>query len=224
MARLWSDLTRSSGVRYWFALDSSPGIVSPGVGLITLNGNAPAISDQSQVFRTPATATLTINGLSLSSPTLLTPATAALGYVGQIPAEQKIAVISPALPAPDYSTPVDTPPTLLTIMVVSPTKATLTIQTLAQNVTQGGNIGFISPTTGLVTLTGYQVLLPRIPDVGFISVLGLEPSLVTNALLEITPDPAVLSTFELAPSLGIPFLWVDDAPAPPSTWIDDPRA
>lgn len=224
MARLWSDLLRSSGNRYWFALDSAPGIVVPGVGSITLNGNAPAVSDQSQVFRTPATAALTLFGQSLSSPTLLTPATAALSSVGQIPAEQRIKVVSPALPAPDYGTPADNPPTLQTIMLVQPGKADLQIQVLAQNVTQGGNIGFIAPGVASLTLNGYQVTLPREPGLGFLQVIGLTPTLDANALAIVEPITGYLTTTDLAPDVSVPFVWTDDTRQSGTTWIDDPRA
>lgn len=224
MARLYGSLL-SSGSRFYFGLDSIPSIVTPGVATLTLFGREPSAAQNLTVFRTPATAVLTLNGLSLASPTVLSPATAALATVGQIPGEARERTISPALPAPTYGTPPDNAPTLLTIWTTQPATALLTLQTLEQNVTQGGNIGFVSPGRATLTLGTQQftlLLLSGGAGVGSLSVVGLAPTLTHE--LTIFPDVGVLTTSQIGPTLSRPFLWVDDDPVPPSTWITDAAA
>jgi hypothetical protein len=224
MARLYGSLI-SSGRRFYFGLDSVPSIVTPGVATLTLFGREPAAAQNLTVFRTPATAVLTLQGQSLASPTVLTPAPAALSTVGQIPGEVREITISPALPAPVYETPISYAPTLLTIWTTQPATALLTLQTLEQNVTQGGNIGFVSPGRATLTLGTQQftlLLLAGEVGVGSLSVVGLAPTLTHE--LTIFPEVGVLTTSQIGPSLSRPFLWVDDDPAPPSTWITDAAA
>lgn len=224
MARLYSNLLKTAGQRYYFALDSVPGIVNPGVATLTLDGRSVAISDQSVVFRTPATAALTLTGLSLSSPSLLTPATAALAAQGKIAALSTELII--LVPAPS---PIETPeqtyePTLITQLVVSPNKATLTMQALELNVSQGGNIGFVFPARAALTLNGLALNLGFLPDQATLTLIGYAPTLELNTTNEVTPDPAILYMVGSEPTIDIPFVWVDDDPQPASTWIDDPRA
>lgn len=224
MARLYSNLLKTAGQRYYFALDSVPGIVNPGVATLTLDGRSVAISDQSIAFRTPATAALTLAGLSLSSPSLLSPATAALAAQGRIAALSTELTIQVPAPRPIETAEPTYEPTLLTQMVVSPNKATLTIQALELNVSQGGNIGFVSPAIATLTLNGLELNLGFLPDQGTLTIIGYAPTLNLNTLGEITPDPAVLTMAGSEPTIDIPFVWVDDDPQPASTWIDDPRA
>jgi hypothetical protein len=223
--RLYGDLLRSSGRRYYFALDSTPGIVTPGVATLTLNGRQPVAVEQLTVFRTPATAVLTLQGQSLASPTVLTPAPAALSTVGQIPGEVTQLIISPALPAPVYETPASYAPTLLTIWTTQPGVASLTLQTLEQNVTQGGNIGFVSPGPAQISLGTLQytlLLLAGQIGVGSLSMIGRAPTLQHE--LTINPGVGTLTTSQLSPEVSRPFTWVDDDPAPTSPWITDAAA
>lgn len=223
MARLYSDLLRSSGTRYYFALDSSPGIVAPGVATLTLNGLAVQVSDQSVAFRNPATATLTLTGLALSSPSLVTPATAALAKQGRQPGLETIIIIQVPAPSP---VEVDEPtyePTLLKEMLVSPNKATLTIQALELNVSQGGNIGFVAPAKATLTLSGLGINFLFTPDQAALQIIGYAPSITLNSVATAFPDAAILTMAGAEPSVSIPFMWVDDDPAPTSVWTDDPR-
>lgn len=95
--RLYGGLLQSAGRRYYFALDSAPGIVTPGPAVLTLNGKVPVAVEPLTVFRTPAPATLTLNGLMPGAPIVLPPAPAALSTVGQVPARQLIRTITNAL-------------------------------------------------------------------------------------------------------------------------------
>jgi hypothetical protein len=220
--RLYSDL-QQSGRRLYFALDSAPSVVSPGVATLTINGRIAAISDQSVAFRTPATAALTLTGLSLSSPSLLSPATAGLALAGRQASLLTSITIYVSAPTPVEAAEPSYAPTLITEMLVSPGKATLTIQALELNVSQGGNIGFLSPGRALLTLNGLAANFLFTPDQAALQIIGYAPTLTLNSNLEITPDPAVLTMAGAAPVLGIPFVWIDDDPVTPSTWIDDPR-
>lgn len=224
MSRLTGSLVQSAGTRFFFALDSSPGIVAPGVAVLTLNGQVPIANQPGTIFRTPATALLTLNGLSLGAPSTVIPAPAALSMGGLIPGEVRSLTITPALGSPIESPPQDIPPTLITIWTTSPTTALLTLQTLEINVTQGGNIGFVSPAPAHLTLgtLAYTLLLGGDIGIGALSLIGFAPTLRHE--LTITPDVGLLTTSQLTPVLGLPFGWVDDDPAPPSLWITDRAA
>lgn len=221
--RLWSDISPSSGRRFWSDLDSAPGVVSPGTALVTINGNAPIVNQPTTVFRTPATAVITVQGLAPQAPVVLSPAAAVITAVGQIPVEILSRTIIPAVPAPQYSIPQDTIPTLITIMTVSPAPAVVTISSLTFNLTQGGNIGFVSPAPALVTLQTLQfTLLYGVVGVGQINVIGHAPTIRLE--LTIIPDVGQIIAGNTPPTLTLPFLWVDDDPVPPTTWINDRAA
>lgn len=221
--RLWSDISPSSGRRFWSGLTSVPGVVSPAPALVTIQGRAPIANQPTSVFRTPAPALITIQGRAPSAPVVLTPATATITAAGQIPSELRSLTITPAVPAPDYSTPQETVPTLITIMTVIPATAVITVSTLPFNLTQGGNIGFVSPAPAQVTLQGFQpILISAFIGVGQINVIGHAPTLQLE--LTITPDVGQAFVGGLAPALTLPFRWVDDSPSPPATWIRDAAA
>ena len=222
--RLYGDQLQSSGRRFFSALDGAPGIITPDPAVLTLNGRQPIAVEPLTVFRTPATAVLTLSGLGFSAQSLLSPATAALSYGGLVPDEVRQLTISPALPAPLQSPPAQLIPTLITVWTTAPATAQLTLNVLEQNVTQGGNIGFVSPGVGLVSLSGlaHTILLGGIPDTGALSVQGLAPTLVGTTI--VTPDVGLLSMQELSPALALPFVWIDDDPAPTRTWITDAAA
>lgn len=225
MTRLYSDQLQASGRRFYFALDSAPGIVTPAPAVLTLVGREPIAVEQSTVFRTPTTAILTLSGLSLGSPGDIRPAQSALSIAGQIPTLVTSLTITPAVPAPVYTDPPDNPPTLITIMTVSPAPAALTLLTLEQNVTQGGNIGFVSPTPAALSLQTRQytlLLLAGGAGVGQLSVIGHAPTLLHGLTIE--PEVGQLTIGGHAPALALPFTWVDDDPAPTSPWITDAAA
>lgn len=222
--QLWSDLLLGTG-QLWSDQDSAPGIVTPAPAVLTLLGRDPAAAQQISVFRTPATAVLTLNGLSLGTPVILTPAAAALTTVGQIPGEVRQLTITPSLAAPIENPPADFSPTLITIWTTQPGVGQVTLQTLEINVTQGGNIGFVSPAPAQLSLQTLQyslLLLAGGAGVGAIQVVGLAPTLKYE--LTITPDVGAVSFNPLVPDLARPFTWVDDDPAPTVTWITDAAA
>jgi hypothetical protein len=217
MPRLYSALLDGSGRRYYFGLDSAPGGITPTTALVTLTGRFPDIFQQATVFRTPAPALITINGLSFSSGPILTPAQATLTLAGLIPDLLKQIVISPALPTPDYNSLQSTVPTILFINTITPSPALLSLQSLEQNVTQGGNIGFLNPITAQLSLQTRQYTL-LFGDVGLgqLTLNGLVPTLHLTATLE--PEPAALTFAGLAPDIEEPFTWVDVDPPPPVSW------
>lgn len=217
--RLYSDLLDGSARRYYFELDSAPGgITNAAPALLTLNGRSIAIQELSEAFRTPATATLTlVNGLVVAEPHLI-PAPAALAYQGQIPGLLTLQVITNALP-PDYTDLPDNAPTILFIATITPAPAALSMASLVHNITQGGNILEISVGIATLTLSGYVPNLPRFAEVGSVTVNGRTATLLTE--LAISPGTGSLAVGGLEAILSLPFIWIDDDPVTPTTWIDD---
>lgn len=223
MARLFSDLLDGSGRRFYFGLNSAPGgITNSAPAMLTINGTVASIQEQATVFRTPATAVLNLIGLSSAAEPHLQPAPAALAMFATAPSLLTLRVITNALP-PDYTDPQDNLPTIIYIATISPAPAALQMQSLEHHVTQGGNIGFVSPSRGLLTLQGFGANFPRqTADAAQLALAGLAPTLRTE--IRVTPDPAQLVASELNATLALPFVWVDEDPVAPSIWIDDPRA
>jgi hypothetical protein len=221
MARLYSDLLQSTGRRFYYAL-TTPGVVTPGVATLTLIGNQPGAAEPAEVFRTPATATLTLAGLSLSSPSLLSPATAAIAAQGRQASFFTELVLRVSLPSPVETPEISYAPTLLTELIVSPNKATLTLTYPELNVSQGGNIVILSPARATLTMSTLVPIIGIQPGLATLTIVGLQPSLALNLIGTITPDPAALTCAGSEPVLAIPFIWIDDDPAPAMTWIDDP--
>jgi hypothetical protein len=222
MARLYSDLADGTGRRYYFGLASAPGgITNAEPARLTLTGRPATAQEQNTAFRSPATAALTLNGLSVAAEPHLQPATAALSIQGLVSGLATLKVITNALP-PDYTDLPENLPTALTIMTVSPTKATLTLSYPPVNLTQGGNIGFIFPDKATLTLAGYIANFPRVSDVGLLSISGRIPTLLSEIV--VSPEPALLSVGGFAALLSLPFVWVDEDPQPATIWIDDPPA
>lgn len=223
--QVWSDLLLGTGRQLWGDIDSAPGIITPAPAALTLFGRGPAAAQQIGVFRTPAPATLTLSGLSLAAPVVLTPAPAALAYVGQIPARQLIRTITPSLAAPIETPQVDPVPTLITIWTTQPGVGQVVLRALELNITQGGNIGFVSPAPaqlGLLTQQYSLLLLSGGAGLGAIQLIGLAPTLQYE--LTITPNVGQVTCGGLLPELGHPFIWVDDTPAPTVSWITDAAA
>lgn len=221
MARLYSDLLSGGGERYYFNLESAPGGLGASVGLVTVVGRAATIFQQTEVFRTPATAALTLTGGLAKAQTIMLPAQAALAYGGQIPGLAKFVTITNTV-NPDYGTPQDTLPSVQTIMLVTPAQAALTLVYQQPNVTQGGNIGFISPGVGLMVLNGLGPNFQFDAGIGLISLVGLAPTLLRE--LVITPDTGYMSMAGFVPTTTVPFVWIDDGRAATPTWIDVPAA
>jgi hypothetical protein len=221
MARLYSDLIDGAGRRYYFNLESAPGGVSPATAGLTIVGLAPNIFEQVQVFRTPATAALTFAGQLPKSQTILLPAQAPLAYGGQIPTLAKFVTITNTFSL-DYGTPQDNLPTVQTIMLLAPGRAQIAIASLQPNVTQGGNIGFVSPGVGLIVMQGREANFPKEAGLGSINLVGLLPTL--HCEIVITPDPAQMSMDALTPRVSTPFTWIEDDRVSTPVWIDEPRA
>lgn len=222
MPDLFSDLQSSGGGDYFYALDSAPGGLAPEKATLTVSGLAPSIFEQTTAFRTPATITLTLNGLSLSPEIPLSPTTAVLTLSGQIPDEYRERIITPALPEPSYEVPQALTPTILFINTVTPDPAQISISNLTLNVSPGGDIAFISPGVGSINFAYGPVTLIFYPvEVGQLSLVGLEPTLLTERILGTEEDAfeaGQLTIVGLAPTVELPFTWIDVDPQPPTTW------
>jgi hypothetical protein len=151
----------------------------------------------------------------------LQPNQSPLAFAGQVPTLLKSVTISNALP-PDYAELPTNSHTILFIQTVTPAPAALRLESPQHNVTQGGNIGFVSPAVATLTVNGLTANFPRFAEIGALAFVGLEPTLVT--VLTITPERGGLTAAGLAASLRQPFRWTDDSAVSPPTWIDDPRA
>lgn len=219
MAKLYSDLLDGSGRRYYSSLASAPGGISPAPALLTLSGLQAGIFEQSTVFRSPVTATLALIGQSLASPANLTPATATLSASGQVPGRHTTLVITNSLP-PDYTDLPSNAPTILFINTISPAPAQLSLQSIEINVSQGGNIGFLTPGVGYVSLETQSLNLTLIfveVGVGAISLGGLPPALLTTGAARPDEVGGVIIS-GLAPTLERGFVWIDADPPPALTW------
>lgn len=222
MARLYSDLIDGSGRRYYFGLTSAPGGISNSApATLTIFGRQAAIQELTQVFRTPATAALTLQGLLGSSQPYPNPAQSALGFQGKVPTLQLQIVITNSLP-PDYTTLPDIAPTIVYIATITPTTGLVRLASLEHNVTPGGDIGFISPPVGALSLQGRAPNYPRATQPAGLAISGLVPTLISEIVIE--PESGTIRLSGLATTLSTPFTWVDDDPTTVSVWIEDPRA
>lgn len=221
--RLWSDLQDSAARRYWFDLDSTPGICQPGVGSIQLLGQEPQYPGT--VFRTPATAALQLQGILVGNDVPLRPAQAALSFTNSVVGLQTIRLISPSLESPVESPDVSFAPTILFINTITPAPAALALIGYNHSLSEGGDIGFAFPPTAQLTLFGYQytrVIPPAPPEegvdgqLGTATLIGLAPELVTSLTIE--PEVGALSMGELSQRVERGFIWLDDDPAPPLLW------
>jgi hypothetical protein len=225
MSRLFGNLLHSSGRRFFFALDSVPGILAPATAVVTINGRQPIAVEPTTVFRTPATAVVTIQGVAFFAPSTVIPAPAALAANLLAPGDVRSLTISPALGAPVQDPPQEIPPTLLTIWTTNPGVGFAQLQTLEINITQGGNIGFVSPAAaqlGLATQQFTLLLLAGGAGVGEAAIIGRAPTLLHQ--LVISPETGTITAVAQNPTLTLPFVWIDDDPVPPSTWITDRAA
>jgi hypothetical protein len=231
--RLFSDLLSGSGRRYFYDLDSAPGVCTPGVGTLTLNGQEPQYPGIA--FRTPATLTLTLNGRSVNPDFILTPAPAALAFSSSVVGLQTVRLIQPTLPSPVESPDNDFVPTLIQIFHREPITGVITLGGFSHSLSEGGNIGFRSPDTAALSLLGYQYLRSIPPVDGQATAMfieGREPTLVTELLVEPLVGVMGLGTQTASPEGENPvppipppppvvdkgFVWLDDDPSPPLQW------
>jgi hypothetical protein len=222
MPRAYFNLERAAGQRYYYGLDVAPGgITNSEPARITLTSGANNIQELIEVFRTPATVTITLSAPLATIQPRLTPATATITLSGPIAVIGVHAVITPAI-VMDYSTPPDLLPTLITQMTLQPAPATVTLVAPLPNLTEGGDIRTITPPVGLITLSALAPNFPSPSDVGTITVIGLVPTLHTTLILE--PEVGSLVVSGLLATFNTPFRWVDETPAVTPVWLDDPRA
>lgn len=184
---------------------------------MSFSGQVPIAVEPSSVFRTPATATLTLSLLAPASDTILSPNKATLSTVGQIASELRQIVLTPTS-FPDYTDAPETPPTILYINTITPTTGAVRISNLTLNVTQGGNILTVSPgVSSLSLLTGVPTLIFSVIGVGSASVNGLVPSLQTTLAIDID-DVGLLTVEGFAPTVDVGFVWRDVEAPPALTW------
>lgn len=218
MAKLFDNLLDGSGRRYFSALESAPGSISPATAIITLGGQSPIAVQHLTVFRNPATLTLNLVGLSLAPQPVLIPAPAALAYGGlAVSTTIRSLTISPSLPqieAPEA----DFTPSLLTQMTASPAPAGIVLEVRQHAVNQGGNIGFVFPGVAAITLNGLAAnFVFDVIGQSVIEIVGHAPQLTSELILY--PDVGMVSLIDTPPNVALPFGWVDADPAPPVVWV-----
>jgi hypothetical protein len=218
MTQLYSDLVDGSGRRYYFSLSRATGGLAPAApAAVTVMGLQPTVSQIVIAFRTPTQATVTIAGYQPPSLTPVQPGVASISFLGLIPTEQKIRIVTPAMPAPDYSTPNELIPTIAFIQTVSPATAAISIQSLALNAFPGGDIVYITPGVAALTLTGLQAaVVNNQPNVASISISGLIPGLKTETVVQ--PDVASITIDGLALSADRGFVWTTVVTPAPIIW------
>jgi hypothetical protein len=217
MAQLFSDLVDGSGRRYFFNLKSAPGGVSVNPGQLTLQGLAPSVLNVIQIFRTPAIATLTLQGLSLSGTPRPSPATAQLGLVGQIPFIERIRIVTNALPTPDYSPQNDLAPQIVFVNTVTPGIGQLNLQGFLPNASPGGDIGYITPGLGQLTVEGLAPTLIFLEvGLGLLTLEGQAPELLSQLI--VTPDVGALIVNGFDVEFESPFQWTDVESPPSMVW------
>lgn len=206
MTQLYSDLVDGSGRRYYYSLSRAPGGASPASqAIVTVVGQVPNVLAQITVFRTPTQATLNIFGYQPPSLTPVQPGVGAVTLAGLIPTEQKIRVITNSLPSPDYSTPNELIPTIVFVQTVIPSPAALQIQALTLNAFPGGDIVYVSPGVGLVSMQGLNgVIINNAPGIGMISISGQIPALAKEIV--VSPDLASITINGLASSAAQGFV------------------
>lgn len=219
MVRLYSDIQDGASRRYFYDLDSTPGILQPGAATLTIGGHDPQYPGT--VFRTPATVTLTLFGRAIGpSGSILTPASAALAFTNSAVGLLAERTIQLTLASPLESPPDPFVPNLITQMSVQPAPAVLPIIGFNHSLSEGGNIGFLNPPTAALTLFGYQYLRTIPPVDGQATTMVIEgraPGLITTLIIE--PGVAALSMPQLLTHVDPGFVWIDDDPAPPLTWM-----
>jgi hypothetical protein len=218
MTQLYSDLVDGSGRRYYFALNRATGGLSPATqAALTVTGQQPTVFQQVSVFRNPAQATLTLFGYQPPALTSVLPGVGSVSLLGLVPVEQKIRIITNALPAPDYSTPNELVPTIVYIQTITPAPAPLQVQPLTLNVTPGGDIAYITPGVGLVQTQGLQAtLINSQPNIGGVSIAGLIPTMKGEILLQ--PDVATITINGQSVSADRGFVWTTVVAPAPMTW------
>ncbi len=218
MALLFSDLIDGSGRRYFFNLKSAPGGVSPSQpAQLTIIGLAPTILNVVQVFRTPAPAQLTLQGLQPASQPRLLPGLGQLTLQGLIPGTQRQIVVTNATPAPDYNPAAGLIPTLVLQMTVTPAPAQLAMQGREPNSSPGGDIVYVTPAPAQLTMQGgTPTVIFLETGVGELFLQGLAPTLQLSLI--VTPEPGSLIVAGPVPSVDQPFIWIDVDPPPESVW------
>lgn len=217
MAQLFSDLIDGSGRRYFFNLKSAPGGIAVQPGQLQVQGRAPTILNVIQLFRTPATAVLTVAGLPFTANPRPSPAAAQLGLQGQIPFLLRQRIVTNAIPTPDYNPPNDLAPQIVFVQTITPGIGQLNIQGLLPNASPGGDIGYVSPAVGLLQIQGLTPSLIFLEvGTGLLVLEGLEPELLRQ--LVITPDAGSLTVGGFQVALERPFEWIDEDAPPPMVW------
>lgn len=221
--RLFSDLRDSAGRRYFYDLDSAPGVCLPGAATLSLSGHE--VQYPGTVFRTPTPALLTLSGPAVGpSGTILSPATAALALSNSVIGLVTSLTIALTLPPPIENPPADFAPTILFINTITPAPAALSLVGYVNSLSEGGDIGFLSPPTAALSLFGYQYtrIIPPPPGEGLdgvqgtLFIAGTQPTVVTELVVSPTAGSLVVSPVTAHVDPG--FVWVDDAPAPQIQW------
>lgn len=221
MARLYDDLLKATGQRYYYALDAVPGIVTPQVGTITLFGRTATMTEPATLSIIPVTGLISLVPLAATSPGQLVPAPVSILVQARAVTLETNITLYPTLPSPIEAAEPSYAPSLITEMTVSPGVGQISVQARQPGVSEGGNIAFVSPAQGIITISGLVPVFVYQPEVGTITCIGHAPTLTANSIGTVEPDVGVIFLSGEAPEVSVPFGWVDDEPAQTTTWIDD---
>lgn len=176
----------------------------------------------SQVSRSPAPAALQLQGRQSLTHSLF-PGVGIVNLSNTAPALGLTKILQIPIPAIDYDNKINAPPTIIIGTVLAPAPASLTLQALDKSVTQGGDIGFRTPTTAQLGIAG------GIAGIGLINAeatdplafQGLEPTVIrVSATIEPGIGRLNAPGFAVAPvGVFIPFQWIDVDPAPVVDWL-----
>lgn len=217
MARLYSNLVDGSNRRYFFDLESAPGGLSPTTGQLVTIGYAPTVQPLVSVSRSPLVGVLNVVGHTIFGPARISPAVGQLTVTAGSPNTLRQIVVTNAIPTPDYEPPNALEPTIAFITTVTPAPATLTVTAAPVNAYPGGDIGYVSPAPGLISLVplGHNLVFLG-ADPGRLNLEGLIPTVIGSMVVE--PGVGQLVFDGVRPMLSRPFEWIDvDAP-PPLAW------
>lgn len=221
MARLYGDLLYNTGQRFYYALNSVPGLVTPGVGTITLFGRTATLTEPATLSIIPVTGTVTLVPLAPASPGQLVPTPVVISVQARQPSLAANITVYPTLTSPVEAAEPSYAPTLLTEMTVAPGSGQISVQARQPSANEGGDIAFISPASGVITLSGGSPIFVYQPEVGTIICIGHAPTLDANAVGTVTPDAGVIILAGGETTVAVPFGWIDDDPAPTTTWTND---
>jgi hypothetical protein len=211
--------------------------LTPQRGLLTLSGNVangPVIREPataqlfmrelgpfSEVFRTPGVGSIQLQGRQSATPAF--PGTALVSLSQLVPFLGLTKIIEIPVPALDYDSKVNAPPTVIIGTILAPEPAALSVQALQHAATEGGDIATRVPGVAILSMVADLAILGlENTNPVALPLVGLEPEVIrVSAIAE--PEAGLLNApgFAAQPvGIFIPFQWIDVDPAPVVEWSD----